>query len=306
MSGRPRARTSGVATGGDPGYFGPGSVSWRVHREAAVMLGGARALLMHAAHPLVVAGARQTQMYTRDPWARLERTLRLNYMVTFGTKAQADATARHVNAVHADIHGVDSVTGQPYDALDPDLLLWVHTCLVDTALVMERLVVGGLDPAGRQRFYEESLVQAELLALPRSAVPATVEEMGDYLAGVISSGVLRRTDGSQAVGALIKHPPPETPRRALWRLISFWSFGLLPDEIRRDVYSVAWNRTQQLALRASLRAARYLRPLAPGNLRFIPPARAAARRAAGKGYGELPETLLPGGFQLPPDPRERG
>ena len=304
MKGRPRGRGSGASTtGGDPGYFGPGSVSWHVHREAAVMLGGARALLMHAAHPLVVAGARQTQMYTRDPWARLERTLRLNYMVTFGTRSQADSTARHVNAVHADIHGVDSVTGRPYDALDPDLLLWVHACLVDTALLLERLVVGDLDPSGRQRFYEESMVQAELLALPRSALPPTVEELRDYIAGVISSGVLRRTDGSEAVGALIKDPPPETPQRRLWRLISFWSFGLLPDQIRGDVYSVAWNQAQELALRSSLRAARYLRPLAPGSLRFIPPARAAARRAAGEGYEELPETLLPKGLHLPPDSR---
>jgi uncharacterized protein (DUF2236 family) len=305
LSRRPRARAAGSPDSrGDAGYFGPGSVSWRVHREAAVMLGGARALLMHAAHPLVVAGARQTQMYTRDPWARLERTLRLNYMVTFGSKAQADATARHVNAVHAAIHGIDSVTGRPYDALDHDLLLWVHACLVDTALLMERLVVGDLDPPGRQRFYEESLVQAELLALPRSAVPPTFEELGDYMRGVISSGVLRRTDGSEAVGALIRHPPPETPSRRVWRLISFWSFGLLPEEIRRDVYSVDWNQAQEFALRASLRAARYLRPLAPGNLRFIPPARTAARRAAGEGHEELPESLLPGRFQMPPDAQE--
>ena len=60
----------------DPGLFGPDSVSWRVQREATVMLGGARALLMHSAHPLVVAGARQTGMYANQPWRRLERTLR--------------------------------------------------------------------------------------------------------------------------------------------------------------------------------------------------------------------------------------
>ena len=31
---------------------GPGSISWRVNREAALLLGGGRALLMQVAHPL--------------------------------------------------------------------------------------------------------------------------------------------------------------------------------------------------------------------------------------------------------------
>ena len=44
---------------GDPGFFGPDSVTWQVNREFTVLFGGARALLMHAAHPLVSAGARQ-------------------------------------------------------------------------------------------------------------------------------------------------------------------------------------------------------------------------------------------------------
>jgi len=43
----------------DVGFFGPESVSWRVHGETTVLFGGARALLMQAAHPLVIAGARQ-------------------------------------------------------------------------------------------------------------------------------------------------------------------------------------------------------------------------------------------------------
>ena len=37
---------------GDPGYFGPQSMMWRVNKEITVLFGGARALLMHAAHPL--------------------------------------------------------------------------------------------------------------------------------------------------------------------------------------------------------------------------------------------------------------
>ncbi|CAN5664874.1 oxygenase MpaB family protein [soil metagenome] len=308
-SGRPSAKGSEgrpvegtPATRSDTGLFGPESLSWRVHREAAVMLGGARALLMHAAHPLVVAGARQTQMYTQDPWTRLERTLRLNYLVTFGSKTQAESTARHINQVHERINGVDHVTGLRYDALDPELLLWVHACLVDTALLMERLVVGQLDDAGRQRFHEESMVQAEMLELPRAMIPPTVGKLRTYLDEVMASGILRRTDGSEAVGNLIMNPPPETPQRPLWRLISFWSFGLLPKSIRRHVYSVGWNPLQEAAMRVSLEAVKRLRPLAPAELRLIPPARSAEQRLTRRPMvDESADSLLPGNLRLPPD-----
>ena len=51
----------------DPGYFGPDSMMWKVNKEITVLFGGARALLMHAAH-LIAAGARQTSFYQlRDP-----------------------------------------------------------------------------------------------------------------------------------------------------------------------------------------------------------------------------------------------
>jgi len=113
----------------DSGYFGPDSVSWRVHREVTILFGGARALLMQAAHPLVIAGARETGFYERDPWKRLQRTLMLTYTMTFGTRAEADAAAERINQVHARVKGVDPITGKPYDGLDPELLLWVHACL---------------------------------------------------------------------------------------------------------------------------------------------------------------------------------
>ena len=36
------------------GYFGPNSMMWKVNKEITVLFGGARALLMHAAHPLML------------------------------------------------------------------------------------------------------------------------------------------------------------------------------------------------------------------------------------------------------------
>ena len=113
---------------GDPGYFGPQSMMWKVNKEITVLFGGARALLMHAAHPLIAAGARQTSFYQRDPWKRLIRTLSLQNSVTFGTKDEADESAHRINKLHEVIKGEDEITGGYYDALDHEQLLRVHAC----------------------------------------------------------------------------------------------------------------------------------------------------------------------------------
>ena len=99
----------------DPGYFGPNSMMWKVNKEITVLFGGARALLMHAAHPLIAAGARQTSFYQRDPWKRLIRTLSLQNSVTVGTKEEANDSATRINRLHEVIKGKDEVSGKIYD-----------------------------------------------------------------------------------------------------------------------------------------------------------------------------------------------
>jgi uncharacterized protein (DUF2236 family) len=267
----------------DLGLFGPQSVSWRVHRETTVLFGGARALLMHAAHPLVIAGARRTGFYERNPWKRLERTLMLTYSLTFGTTREALAAAERINAVHLDVRGVDRETGRPYDALDPDLLLWVHVCLVDSALLFEQRTVGRLTPAERQRFHEEQMVAAELLGLPQELIPPTVEELRAYLDGVVAGDALRVTDASRQVASLFRHPPPEAEWRPVLRAVSWWAFGSLPPRLRR-AYGVRWGPGRAAALRSSLAALRLARPAIPRRFRWIILAQQAesrARRAAG-------------------------
>ena len=191
----------------DTGYFGPESASWHVQREVTVLFGGARALLQQAAHPLVVAGANQTGMYDRNPWKRLQRTLILTYTVTFGTTAEADAAAARINEVHTRINGIDPVTGKPYDALDPHLLLYVHACLVDSALLFEELTVGALDDDGRERYHREQMLAAEMMLVPRDAIPPTVPALRAWLADVADRGELQVTEGARRVFELFQHPP---------------------------------------------------------------------------------------------------
>jgi uncharacterized protein (DUF2236 family) len=261
----------------DIGLFGPDSVSWRVNRETTVLFGGARALLMQAAHPLVLAGARQTGFYERNAWKRLERTLQLTFTITFGTREDAVAAADRINRVHAGVHGIDEVTGMPYDALDPALLLWVHACLVDSQLLFERLTVGALSVRERERFHQEQMTGAELLGLDRSAVPPTVASLRRYVDEVIRSGILRVTEETMRVAALIRHPPPEVPWRPVLRQVSKWAFGTLPP-VLRTAYGVAWSPLRQLEQRATLAALKAVRPAVPSYFREIFPAREARRR----------------------------
>ena len=263
----------------EEGLFGPDSASWRVSREVTVLFGGARALLMQAAHPLVLAGARQTGFYERNPWKRLDRTLRLQYAITFGTRREAEEAADRINRVHRDIHGLDEVTGLRYDALDPDLLLWVHACLVDSSLLFERLTVGRLDDAGRERFHREQMAGAELLGLDRSRIPPTVSDLGRYIDGVIESGILRVTADTHRVADLIRRPPREVPWRPVLRQIAWWAFATLPAPLR-DAYGVRWNPAKEIRLRGSLLTMRVIRPALPARFREIIPARAADRRVA--------------------------
>jgi uncharacterized protein (DUF2236 family) len=254
----------------DLGYFGPDSVSWRVHREVTVLFGGARAVLMQAAHPLVIAGARETGFYERNPWRRLQRTLMLTYTITFGSRAQADAAAERINDVHARVKGIDPVTGLLYDGLDPDLLLYVHACLVESALLFEALTVGGLDDRGRQRFHQEQMLAAEMVRIPRERIPPTVAELRAYLRGVYRSGIPRSTDAALRVAALFRDPPPEAEWRAVLRGVSRLAFATLPPELRR-IYRVDVGPARRQAMRATFAATRLLRPLLPPRYRFIAP-----------------------------------
>ena len=261
----------------DDGLFGPDSVSWRVHRETTVLFGGARAILMHAAHPLVIAGARQTGFYDRDPWRRLERTLTLTYAITFGTTDEAARAAGRINDVHHRVHGVDPVTGLAYDAFDPELLLWVHACLVDSALRFEELTVGGLSADERQRFHEEQMSATELLHLPREHIPPTVGALRAYIDEVVASGALRVTDASRRVADLFRDPPRDAQWRPILRRVAGWAFGTLPSPLRR-AYGVRWNPVREARLRTELRALRAFRPTIPRRFRWIEPAHLAERR----------------------------
>jgi len=131
---------------GDAGWFGPGSATWEVNGSLATLVGGIRALLLQACHPLALAGVEQHSHYREDPVGRLQRTNMFVTTTTFGSSEQAEAATNRVRRVHETVSGIAS-EGRPYSAGDPRLLMWVHVGLVDSMLVAaQRYHAAAVDP----------------------------------------------------------------------------------------------------------------------------------------------------------------
>jgi len=106
---------------------------WTVHTDAAMFVGGLRALLLQSVHPLAMAGVADHSDFRTDPWGRLQRTAEFLTWTTFGTNEQAERACRRVRAVHTTVHGT-APDGRAYDATDPHLLRWVHLAETDSFL----------------------------------------------------------------------------------------------------------------------------------------------------------------------------
>ena len=266
----------------DPGYFGPNSMMWKVNKEITVLFGGARALLMHAAHPLIAAGARQTSFYQRDPWKRLIRTLSLQNSVTFGTKEEANESALRINKLHEVIKGKDEISGGSYDALDQEQLLWVHACLQISSIYFYELTVKKLTTEEKNQYHHENTKSAELVLVDKNKMPKTHDELKEW---VISKSrekdYLLLTDVAEDVKDIIRGGPVPGHIKPIWPFISFTAFNTLPPEFRK-IYGVKDSKLKSFIVGFNLKLLKYTRPFLPPFFRLIAPARWAKQRITNK------------------------
>ena len=266
----------------DPGYFGPNSMMWKINKEITVLFGGARALLMHAAHPLIAAGARQTSFYQRDPWKRLIRTLSLQNSVTFGTKKEADESAHRINKLHEVIKGKDEVTSGIYDALDHEQLLWVHACLQISSIYFYEKTVKKLTDEEKNKYHLENLLSAEMVLVNIKETPTTHNELKNWVIEKSrEKDYLLLTDVAEDVKDIISGGPVPRHIKPIWPFISFTAFHTLPSEFK-NIYGIKTTRTKRYILNFNLYFLKITRPFLPPFFRLIPPARWAKQRITRK------------------------
>ncbi len=243
-----------------------------VVREGGLLLGGGRAILLQVAHAPVGRGVAEHSDFAARQLARLRATMTYIYGVTYGSPAERARIVARVTAVHREVNGPD------YDALDPQLQLWVAATLYDTGMLLYQRWFGPLREPVAERIYRDYRVLGTALQMPPELWPANRAEFREYWHGMLAT-ITVGEHGRRVCRDLLyprQLPAVLRPAMPLYRLITV---GLLPDNIRND-YGLAWNGSRQRQFDLVMSATAAIYPRVPRTLRVLPSDYYFGRRAA--------------------------
>ncbi len=270
-----------------PGFFGPGSMTWRIYREPGILIGSYRALLLQVAHPAVGAGVAFYSNFQKDYLGRAYRTFFNMSSIFFGSRKEALRVAGQLHRMHYRIKGqYRNAQGQSiaYCANQPELLCWILATLVDTSIRSYEHLHGPLSAADKEIFFQESQITAQLMGIPLSSYPESYEDFCHYFQQMLQSKVLAvGATGLDLSEAILRGP-------FFWgsSIIRLFATGLLPASLRQ-AYRLPWTERQEKRLQTYLKRIRGFYRFFPVAWRTAPPfyqaqyrvARAAGRRLGG-------------------------
>ena len=207
-----------------PSLFAADSMVRVVHLDAAMIVGGIRALLLQSLHPAAMTAMADHSDYKDDPFGRLRRTVDFLGWTTYGTLEQAEQSIAAVKSIHDTVVGT-TAEGEAYSANDPHLLMWVHVAEVESFLVAHELFGRPeLSEPECDKYVADMGVIAERLGADNP--PASVAELRSVIDGYRSELRLL-PQGREAIGFLADFPFP-APQKMAYRVLFRAAAGSLP------------------------------------------------------------------------------
>jgi len=237
---------------------GPGSITWQVNGELAIVAGWGYAVLMQVAHPMIAEGVARHSTFSRSPAAKLQRFLRtLEQMLrlTFGTPYEVWLAAQRIDRIHDYVHGeMDHLDSHSqanvarYSAHDPELLKWVHSTFVHATLRTYAMLVRPLTLAEKDDYLHKASIVGPLLGIPLSYVPNTWQGLDSYIQDMVRSGTLKVGTQAQSLAnyVLDRFPLPILGHGLEW-YIRLVTAALLPPSLRY-AYGLKWTSLDPVAL----------------------------------------------------------
>jgi uncharacterized protein (DUF2236 family) len=236
-------------------------VSHEVERYAAdglLVVGGARAILLQVADPVVAAGVAKHSDFANRPLERLHNTLTYAYAAVLGDEDDAAAVAAHVGRRHVPVRAAD----------DAELQLWVAATLYDTATLVHRVIYGDPAPDLADELYVAYRPLGTALQMPAELWPADRAAFDEYFADKVSS-VHVSADARQIAHDLFHPARAPLWLRASLPLAQLLTIDLLPPSIRR-AYRFRFGPVRRWQARQAWRVVRVLAFVLPARVKALP------------------------------------
>jgi uncharacterized protein (DUF2236 family) len=206
----------------DYGFFGPDSITWKVWTyPTSLTIGFQRSVVIEELDPFLVAAVEATNKVRYQPRNRYDRTLKYFATIAMGDTRTATKASQTLVKVHAKNVGIEPLSGQRFDANDPDSQLWIHLTAWHSILyAYERYGPGRLSDEEERQYWAECAVAAELQTCDPADVPRTREGIREYFASMrpklVGSDVARAMM-DHLLNAEVMFPPlPRAARPAAW------------------------------------------------------------------------------------------
>jgi uncharacterized protein (DUF2236 family) len=230
----------------------------RYASDAVLVAGGARAILLQVADPVVAAGVARHSDFAHRPVERLRNTLTFAYAVVLGTPDDAARVAAFVNRAHV-----------PVDrARDAQLQLWVAATLYDTAVRVHERVFGPTPEPLADELYRAYAALGTALQMPATLWPASRAVFGEYWDAQVAS--LDVTDDARRIAHDL-FAPVTAPAwlRAGLPLGRTVTMDLLPASIRA-AYGFEWTPRDERRARRVWSLLRFVVAVTPHRFRSWP------------------------------------
>ena len=230
----------------------------RYASDGMLIAGGARAILLQVADPVVAAGVARHSDFAHRPVERLRNTLTFAYAVVLGTPDDSARVTSFVNRAHV-----------PVDrAGDAELQLWVAATLYDTATRVHDRLFGPCSADVADELYRAYAPLGTSLQMPGSLWPTDRAAFAEYWDARIAK--LDVTDDARQIAHDL-FAPVTAPGwlRAGLPLGRILTLDLLPVPIR-SAYRVEWTPRDERRAARAWSLLKFVAVITPHRLRSWP------------------------------------
>ena len=240
------------------------------------LLAGPANVIMQLGRPGVGYGVMESRVESgridRHPIKRARTTFTYLAVATRGNAEQQKAYRKAVTRAHAQVTSTED-SPVKYNALDPELQLWVAACLYKGGVDVRRTFIGEMDDETADQHYRDSMVLGTMLQMRPEMWPADRPAFDKYweeqLDNIHIDDAIREFLYPIAVARMkgLQLPGPlQNINESVALLITT---GFLPQRFREEM-KLEWNSAKQREFDALMTAVRVGNNLAPSLVRNFP------------------------------------